>query len=348
MAAIATGPGLARPRPGAVDVPQLIGSGPAVEDVRQQIARLGPRNCTVLICGESGTGKELVARHIHAASARAGGPFVTVDCSTLQDTLFESQLFGHVRGAFTGAEQATLGLFRAAHGGTLLLDELGEIGPHLQAKLLRCIQERTVVPVGGIDPIRVDVRLLAATHRDLKQRVREGHFREDLYFRLDVVRLALPPLRSRPNDVLTLAEYFLAEQARFYREPAKRFTYEARQTLRGYAWPGNVRELRNAIERAFALAGSHEITVADLPEALRPARAVEAHQDDAGVEIMPLAELERRLLIRALRFTGGNQSQAAELLGIERHRLRRMMRRHGLEPASRVVPGGKSALVTAM
>jgi two-component system NtrC family response regulator len=300
---------------------------------------LGPRNCTVLICGESGTGKELVARHIHAASGRSRGPFVTVDCTTLHDTLFDSQLFGHVRGAFTGAEESTIGLIRAAHGGTLLLDEVGELGPHLQAKLLRCIQDRAVVPVGGVKTVRVDVRLLAATHRDLRQLVREGRFREDLYFRIDVVRLDLPPLRARPGDILPLAEHFLAEQARMYAEPPRRLTPDARRAFRAHGWPGNVRELRNATERVFALAASHCIEVADLPEALRAAAEVESQADGAIQEIVPLVVAERRLVVRALEVTHGNQLRAARLLGVERHRLTRMIRRHGLQDLVRGARG---------
>lgn len=314
---------------GGSDPPELVGRDAGLERLRAQIRAVSDRNSTVLICGESGTGKELVARQIHAASRRAAGPFVTVDCTTLRDTLFESQLFGHVKGAFTGAEQSTLGLYRAAAGGTLFVDEIGELEPHIQGKLLRCMQDNAVVPLGGVTPVPVDVRIIVATHRDLKQMVRLGTFREDLYFRLNVVRLDVAPLRTRRGDILPLAEHFLAQLATLYQEPVKTLAPDAQAALEHYAWPGNVRELRNAIEHAFVFAGGHCIKASGLPKAIRPVGPIppNGHQR----KIVALEVAERCLIKRALRATNGNKSLAARLLGVERHRFGRLISRHGLE-----------------
>ena len=216
----------------------LIGQSSAAARLRSLIGGVAQRACTVIIHGESGTGKELVAREIHAASARSDGPFVPVDCTTLRDTLFESQLFGHVKGAFTGAERATLGFFRAADGGTLFLDEIGEMALPVQAKLLRCVQDRAVVPLGGVDPIPVNIRIVAATHRNLKAMVRRGEFREDLYFRLNVVRINVPPLRERREDIAALAEHFLEYFARIYEEPSRALSPEAIRALELHDWAG--------------------------------------------------------------------------------------------------------------
>lgn len=288
------------------------------------------RNSTVLIRGESGVGKELVAQQIHAESPRRHGPFVAVDCTTLRDTLFESQLFGHVRGAFTGAAEPTLGFWRAADKGTLLLDEIGELAPGVQAKLLRCIQDRAVIPVGGVQPIPVDVRVIAATHRNLEEMVRQGQFREDLYFRLKVVRVDVPPLRERVEDIHLLAEHFLAELSRLYQEPMKVLSAAAVKALESYAWPGNVRELANAIEYAYVLSAGGVLTTADLPEEVR---AAEVHRQlDRGDQIVPLDVAERALILRALNLTGGNQAQAAKMLKVERRRLYRKVHQYGLEP----------------
>jgi transcriptional regulator with PAS, ATPase and Fis domain len=289
---------------------------------------VGHRNCTALIQGASGTGKELVARHIHATSTRAQRNFVAVDCTTLQDTLLESQLFGHKRGAFTGAEESTLGLIRAANAGTLFLDEIGELTLTMQAKLLRCIQERAVVPVGAVAPVPVDTRMLAATNRDLAAMVRRGQFREDLYFRLDVVRVIVPPLRKRPADILPLAEHFLAFFADLYGEPCKRLAPVVAAAFQAYGWPGNIRELRNAIEHSLVLSSSSEIELADLPPALQCAARRACHP--AGRRVIPLRDIERIMLRRALRAAQGNKTLAAEMLGVERHRLTRMIARHGL------------------
>src|SRR3954471_3938285 len=217
--------------------PRLIGDSEPMRRLSAQIDALGRRHCTVLLQGESGTGKELAAQSIHARSGRAGGPFVPVDCTTLRDTLFESQLFGHVRGAFTGADRSTLGFFRTADRGTLFLDEIGELEPAVQAKLLRCIQDSAVVPLGGVAPIGVDVRIVAATHRDLGAMMKSGSFRQDLYYRLNVACVHVPALRERREDVPMLARHALAELARLYEEPPRSLSRDALAALCAYDWP---------------------------------------------------------------------------------------------------------------
>jgi transcriptional regulator with PAS, ATPase and Fis domain len=287
---------------------------------------------TVLLQGESGSGKELIAHYLHDMSPRRGGPFVPVDCTTLRDTLLESQLFGHVRGAFTGADSGSLGFFRAADGGSLFLDEIGELPLPLQAKLLRCIQERAVIPVGGTQPIPVDVRIIAATHRDLKAMVRAGSFRQDLYFRVHVVRVEVPPLRERRTDIALLVEHFLARIAADYGEPVKGVMPDAMQALISYDWPGNVRELANALERAHVLSAGRFLQLGDLPVEVRLAGEISGAS--SGEDIPPLEVVEKSLIIRALRATEGNQSQAARILKIERRRLYRKVRKYGLQTLS--------------
>ncbi|MFQ5495296.1 MAG: sigma-54 interaction domain-containing protein [Phycisphaerae bacterium] len=312
---------------------RLVGGDARMRVLRRRIAAVAHRDGTVLLCGESGTGKELVARHIHAAGPRANGPFVVADCTTLPETLIASHLFGHVRGAFTDAKQSTLGLFRAAHSGTLLIDEIGEMPLCAQAKLLRCIQERSVVPVGGVNPIDVDVRIIAATHRDLESMVANNAFRADLYYRLDVIRLDVPSLRNHRRDIELLANHFLEEQYLLGHTGASTFSPEALTALQGYAWPGNVRELANVIEHATTFAEGEQLTLADLPEKCRQTAMtppLDTPCDDPAIP--PLQVVERRLLQRALQATSGNQSKAAQLVGVERHRFARMVRRHGLRP----------------
>jgi len=321
--------GLIRSPRQCVQLPRLLGENACMRKVRSRIEAVSHRSCTIIICGESGTGKELIARHVHAASPRCTQPFVPVDCTTLRDTLFESQLFGHAKGAFTGAEQATLGFFRAADGGTLFLDEIGELDLPVQAKLLRCIQDRAVVPLGGVDPVPVDVRIIAATHRDLKAMVRRGEFREDLYFRLNVVRLRVPPLRERRSDVATLADHFLTHFAEMDAEPAKTLAPDAIKALEAYEWPGNVRELANAVEQAHVLSTHQTLTAADLPQDVRSAAIDPASETDG--RIVPLETAERLLIARALRAAGGIQSRAAGMLQIDRRRLYRKVRRYGLQ-----------------
>lgn len=305
---------------------------------------IAPRTATVLVEGETGVGKEIAARQIHALSRRNDRPFVPVDCTAFSTELMESQLFGHVKGAFTGAVSAALGFVRCADGGTLFLDEIGELPLSVQAKLLRSLQERTVVPVGGSEPIAVNVRIIAATHRDLDGMVRAGTFRQDLYFRLNVVRIKIRPLRERRDDIASLAEYFLQEVAGCYEEPVKVLAPDVDQVLTRYDWPGNVRELRNAIERAFLYCSDRTIQAGHLPSEIREFRPEACDEWSAsaaadGFEPIPrLADAERMLIAHVLKVTKGNQADAARLLDVERHRLRRKIVLHGLEHLARIRP----------
>ncbi len=308
----------------------MVGESDAMCRLREQISAVAVHACTVLIQGETGTGKELVARHIHHQSDRATGPFVPVDCSTLPETLFESQMFGHVRGAFTGADFETLGFIRSADGGTLFLDEIGEMPLPAQAKLLRCLQERTVVPVGSTQAVPVDIRLIAATHRDLASMVDEGTFRQDLFYRLNVAQMRTPSLRERREDLEALARHFLADFARVYDEPAKSYVPGLINVLMKHDWPGNVRELGNALEYAFIFSKSRQITSADLPNTITRVEHVD-HDTQHDRVIPTLSDCEKDLIARALRACRGNQTRASELLGIERHRLRRKIARYELE-----------------
>lgn len=322
---------------------------------------------TILIIGETGAGKEVAARRVHDRSRRAAGPFVAVDCTTLTEALTESQLFGHAKGAFTGADREHMGFVRAADGGTLFLDEIGELSLAAQAKLLRVLQERAVTPVGSTKAVGVNIRVVAATHRDLKQMVEQGKFRQDLFFRLNVVRITIPGLRDRRADIVPLAEHVLGLLAASHEMPGKTLGPTARAALEAYAWPGNVRELANAMEHAFIFAAGACIEARDLPELVRGAagafesettrgaetlddderEALEACEvrDDAEaaekmlsedaecgplIGVMPLHVVERELIRRALVEAGGMQSKAAELLQIERRRLYRKVRAYGL------------------
>jgi two-component system response regulator HydG len=304
----------------------MVGEDPAMRRLRELAVAVGRRECTVLIRGESGTGKELLARQIHLAGPRASGPFIPVDCSTLRDSLLESQLFGHVRGAFTGAACNTLGFFRAADGGTLFLDEIGELLPEAQARLLRCLQERAVVPLGTFRAIPVNVRIIAATHRPLAEMVRQSSFRVDLYFRLNVVSLEISPLRKRKADIPLLADQFLMDMSRTYNEPLRKISAAAMKRLIEYDWPGNVRELRNVLERACALTQNENLTVEDLP-----LEVTNCPTESVAKAIAPLAESERQVIAAALRLNSGNQSRTALALRVDRQRLRRLIHRHGLQ-----------------
>jgi DNA-binding NtrC family response regulator len=323
---------------------RIVGNSESIRTLRAAISTIAGRGATVLIEGETGVGKEVVAREIHALSPRANQPFIPVDFTTLSLQLIESQLFGHVKGAFTGAADDTLGFIRCADRGTLFLDEIGEMPLSVQSKLLRAIQERTVVPVGGREPIAIDVRIVAATHRNLAQMVRDGDFREDLYFRLNVVRLRVPPLRNRREDIPLLAQQFLREVAMCYAEPIKDISSDVVDLLGRYDWSGNVRELRNAMERAFLFCGGPTIELSDLPLEIQDLTRKIAEEDAAGCaaalddDIPHLAIVERTLIARALKRTGGNQSDAARLLDIRRHRLRRKIVLHGLEHLARMRP----------
>jgi len=304
---------------------ELIGNTEPMREIYRIVDTVARNKSTVLLSGESGTGKELVARTIHERGA-AGTPFVAINCAGLSETLLDSQLFGHRRGAFTGAITDHDGVFRAAEGGTLLLDEVAEIPLSLQAKFLRAIQEREVTPLGSSRPVSVDVRLIAATNRDLLRDVHEHRFREDLYYRLNVVHVELPPLRARPDDIPLLVEHFVARYALQYEVRPKAFSDDALARLRAHAWPGNVRELQNVIERAFALSTANVLGVNDLP----PALLVPATPRPID-EPLSLEESERRLITAALRDARGNKNEAARRLGIDRQRLYRKIEKYGLE-----------------
>ena len=323
---------------------ELVGDGPEMGKLRALIARVAPTGATVLVSGETGTGKELVARAIHAASGRAGRPFVAVNCAGLSETLLESELFGHERGAFTGADRPRQGVFEAAHLGTLFLDEAGEMSLGLQAKLLRVLTNGEVVRVGATVPRHVDVRIIAATNRDLQQRVRDGLFREDLYYRLAVVPIAVPPLRSRRGDIAGLVEHFLALVAGDLKVAPRSVSPAAMAKLVAYDFPGNIRELRNLIERAAILAAGPRIEPEDVP--LAAAGSPPAGGDGAGIERL-VAELpdpldlpavigavEDALIRRALAAAGGVQAEAARRLGVSRSHLAYKLKTKGGGPAS--------------
>jgi two-component system NtrC family response regulator len=302
----------------------LVGNSAAMRAVQKSVGMLADSEASVLITGETGTGKEVVARALHRHGRRAAKPFVAVNCAAIPRDLLESQLFGHARGAFTGAVADRIGSFREADGGTLFLDEIGDMDPTMQAKLLRAVQERVVTPVGG-KPVAVDVRILSATHRDLPALVTEGRFREDLYWRLGVVPLHLPPLRERLADIVTLAEYFLSQTS-----PPRRLSAEAAALLLAHAWPGNVRELRNAMERAAALARHPVLGTADLAF-LAATPTVPAEDWLAGELPAAIARLEVAMIRRALTDSSGNRAEAARRLGIHRQLLYEKLRRYAAE-----------------
>jgi two-component system nitrogen regulation response regulator NtrX len=314
----------------------MIGESYVMAQLREQVAMAAPTNGRVLIYGENGTGKELVARTVHALSRRRGGPFIEVNCAAIPEELIESELFGHIKGAFTGALADRRGKFELADGGTLFLDEIGDMSLKTQAKVLRALQEQVVEPVGGATSVRVDVRVLAATNKDLPTEIRLGRFREDLYFRLNVIPIFVPPLRDRADDIPLLAEHFMAELAREYGRRPKRFDAGAVTGLRSYRWPGNVRELRNVVERLMIMVPGDTITLADLSFLDGTAGAI---APAPGV-IAPLHEardrFERDYILRALAAQQGNISRTAEALGVERSNLYRKMRTFGIAPARRV------------
>jgi two-component system, NtrC family, response regulator AtoC len=305
--------------------PEPIVAEPRMQRLLAQARKAARSEATVLLLGESGTGKEILAQEIHRASARCEGAFVAVNCAALSESLLESELFGHEKGAFTGASQLHVGRIEAAQGGTLFLDEVGDTSPALQVKLLRVLEERRFERVGGQRTVEVDLRLVAATNRDLAQRVAEGAFRQDLFYRLNVIAFELPPLRERPLDVEAMARHFVERFAREVKRPGLALAPEALAALRAHAWPGNVRELRNVCERAVVLAGGTAIEVEDLPEELR----AEARGPTDGFH--GRVETFRRELIRqTLEESGGNQSEAARRLGLQRTYLARLVRKYGL------------------
>lgn len=308
---------------------QFIGASPAMQDVYETIQQVAPSRATVLIEGESGTGKELVARAVHKLSPRQHGPLISVHCAALSDTLLESELFGHEKGAFTGASERRTGRFEMADGGSLFLDEIGEISMSTQVKILRVLEERTFERVGGRDPVDVDVRLIAATNRNLKEMVDGGEFREDLYFRLNVVRVELPPLRDRHGDVALLLDHYAKEFAEENGRSLNGFTPDALEILTRYDWPGNVRELRNVVERMVVMSRGDRLTVRDLPVELRDT-SLPPSSGSALTSGYSLENAERDMIVKALKASEGNKTQAAEQLGISRRTLHRKINEYGL------------------
>ena len=301
---------------------ELVGQSPRMQQLRQRVVAMAGCDVNLLLSGESGTGKELVSRAVHRLSARHDRPFIGVNCAAIHEALLESELFGHEAGAFTGAGRSTLGFLRAADGGTILLDEVGDMSPSLQSKLLRVLEERAVVPVGGTQPVAIDVRVIAATHKDLDQAIGEGTFRQDLYYRLNVVRLQMPALRQRREDIPLLVEQMLRKMAEALHLPAKRISAEAMEALVRYDWPGNVRELGNVIQRGYVLGEGEVIDVPDLPEEIL------AGGHCAVAEAFPtLRQAVQGHVAKALEKSNGVRSQAARMLGIDRKSLWRMLHR---------------------
>ena len=312
-------PGLARDSVAGESGDQMFwGASPAMKAIRKTLDKIAPTDATVLITGENGTGKDVLAREIHAHSLRKGKPMVAVDAGAITETLFESELFGHVKGAFTDAHTDHIGKFEQADGSTLFLDEIGNIPPHLQAKLLRAIQSRSIVRVGGSEAKPVDIRLICATNMDLEAQVREGRFREDLFYRINTVRLALPPLRERKEDIVPLAEIFLERFAQKYHRQLDGITPEAGELLKSHRWGGNIRELQNCIEKAVILSDGKELTARDIQLDARPENPL---RNDVE---------EERLVRDAMQRSRGNISAAAKLLGVSRPTLYAKLKKYGL------------------
>jgi two-component system response regulator HydG len=313
------------------DFSALIGESQPMRKLKETLALVSPAEATVLISGQSGTGKEVVAQIIHQNSRRSDGPLIKINCAALPENLLESELFGHEKGAFTGASARRDGRFKAADGGTIFLDEVGELSASTQAKLLRVLQEGEYSPVGSDKTMRADVRVIAATNRDLDEAVKGGEFREDLYYRLNVVNLEMPPLRERGEDVITLAEVFLRRFNEKNRRDIKGLSQEAQQLIIMHSWPGNVRELLNAIERAVIMSQGHLIEPTDLPAAVQNQGG---NDGDCSLRAgMKVREAERILIERTLEATGGNRTRAAEMLGITRKTLQNKIKEFGLPPA---------------
>jgi len=307
----------------------IVGESPVMREIFEIVQQVAPTRATVLLGGESGTGKELVAKAIHQLSPRAKQPFVTVHCAALAPTLLESELFGHEKGAFTGAHERRVGRFEQAQGGTLFLDEIGEIDATIQVKLLRFLGERTFERVGSNKTLTADVRLVAATNKNLEELVKAGKFREDLFFRLRVMEIHLPPLRERTGDIPLLAQRFLREFAGENGKPVNDFTADALQALMNYPWPGNVRELRTAIEHSVVLCRGEKISARDLPPSVRGGRAVETQLSPE--KALTVKEAEKQLIIRALKETDGNRTLAADKIGMSRRTFHRKLHTYHLE-----------------
>jgi two-component system nitrogen regulation response regulator NtrX len=317
--------------------PTIVGESRVMVRLREQIAMAAPTNGRVLVAGENGTGKELVARQIHALSHRRAAAFIEVNCAAIPEELIESELFGHARGAFTGAVADRRGKFELATGGTLFLDEVADMSLKTQAKVLRALQEQVVEPVGGQASVRVDVRIIAATNKDLADEIRNGRFREDLFFRLNVIPISVPPLRERGEDILRLAEHFVAEFAREYGRRSKTFRPDALRILESYAWPGNVRELRNVIERLMIMVAGETVVAGDL--SFLDASITVPQPPSAVTDVRPLYvardSWEREYILGALAVFEGNISRTADSLGVERSNLYRKMRSLGIVPGKR-------------
>ncbi|MFC1811486.1 sigma-54-dependent transcriptional regulator [Thermodesulfobacteriota bacterium] len=316
------------------DVQNIIGRSPAMVSLLETVAHVAPSDATVLIAGESGTGKELIAGAIHFNSMRKDGPFIKMNCAAITETLLESELFGHEKGAFTGAERRREGRFAQAHGGSLFLDEVSEMSLTMQVKLLRVLQEREVTRVGGETVVQVDVRVIAATNRDLALLINEGKFREDLFYRLNVISLEVPGLRERGEDIPLLAQHFLDNFAAKNRKAIKGFTPKAMSDLIEYDWPGNVRELMNAVERGVVLTQSDYVDVEDLPVVIKPSRQEPEDLRDFN-EIsgdMPLDQVEKATILKTLESAAGNKSEAARRLGITRKTLHKKLKKYGVMP----------------
>jgi two-component system response regulator HydG len=316
-------------RRGRVDTARPIGGSRSFDEVLKLAETAAPTDSTVLIFGESGTGKEVLARYVHALSGRADGPFVSINCGALPESLLESELFGHTKGSFTGAVRDKQGLFVAAKGGTFFLDEVGEMSPATQVKLLRALQEREVIPVGATEPVAIDVRIIAATNRDLDEEIRRGTFRSDLFYRLNVITLHLPALRERADDVPVLAAHILERFATSRGATPPKLSAEALAVLQAYDWPGNVRELENALERAAVLSEKDEITPAALPDRLT-ARSRRPIVSDRLPPNPQLEIIERAYIHWVLQAEGGNKTRAAEVLGIDPSTLYRKLVRYGI------------------
>jgi len=306
---------------------EILGNSPAMQAIYSQLAQLADTDTSVLLTGQSGTGKELIARSIHRRSRRAAYPLVAVNCAALPEALLESELFGHTKGAFTDARGERKGLFLEANGGTLFLDEIGELPLAMQVKLLRVLENRTVRPVGGDREIPIDVRLISATNRDLETAVEEHTFREDLFYRINVIQIELPPLKQRGTDILLIAQHFISQFAERMHKKVTGLDSAAAERLLNYSWPGNVRELRNVMERAVALTHSESVVVADLPNKIRDFQGGQTLlAGDDATELVTLDMIEQRYIQHVLKATDGNQTQAARILGVDRKTLHRKLK----------------------
>ena len=309
----------------------IIGRSPSMVRLLETVAQVAATEATVLIAGESGTGKEMIAGALHVNSPRKGGPFVKINCAAITETLLESELFGHEKGAFTGAHKRKEGRFRQAHGGSLFLDEISEMSLAMQVRLLRVLQEREITRVGGEEVIKVDTRVIAATNKDLLQEIEAGRFREDLYYRLNVITLTIPPLRERREDIPLMAKHFLERFAEKNHKDIKGFTPQGMDRLLRYDWPGNVRELMNAVERGVVLSRSEYLDEEDLPLIQKETMADEASPAEESLTgALSLEEVERATILKTLSRSGGNKSEAARRLGITRKTLHKKLKKYGM------------------